>query len=156
MCSPSSSWIDRGPKAQKVVAEGGLDAGCALGSQLSLNRGHICCILELSPFSHLSPWPHPPHCAASQPDPGGRSIITADFVLGFGCSFFSQDPPGCSDRVAASQPQEFWNLASNQVCLGPVLCLSSAQAGSRRGETELRSLAQGRELQTWVFNVQLS
>lgn len=67
--------------------------------------------------------------------PGRRSIIAVDFVLGFGCSFFSQDPPGCSDRVAASQPQESWNLDSNQVCLGPVLCASPALAGSEWGKT---------------------
>lgn len=73
-----------------------------------------------------------------------RSIIAADLVLGFGCSFFSQDPPGCSDRVAASQPQESWNLASNQVCLGPIFCISSPRWQSS-------ALAQGTELQACVL-----
>lgn len=73
-----------------------------------------------------------------------RSIISADLVLGFGCSFFSQDPPGCSDRVAASQPQESWNLASNQVCLGPIFCISSPplavkRLGSGNRATDLRT-----------------
>lgn len=73
-----------------------------------------------------------------------RSIIAADLVLGFGCSFFSQDPPGCSDRVAASQPQESWNLASNQVWLGPIFCISSPRWQSS-------ALAQGTELRTCVL-----
>lgn len=73
-----------------------------------------------------------------------RSIIAADLVLGFGCSFFSQDPPGCSDRVAASQPQESWNLASNQVCLGPIFRISSPR-------WQASALAQGTEPQLCVL-----
>lgn len=78
-----------------------------------------------------------------------RSIIAADFVLGFGCSFFSQDLPGCSDRVAASQPQESWNLASNQVCLGPIFCLSPAPLPGRGKDSEAPWL--GEQLQTCVL-----
>ena len=72
MCSPSSSRIDWSPKTQQNggrTRDGAPSAGFALGSRL-LAPGHICCTREPSPFSHLSPWPHPPHCAASQPDPG--------------------------------------------------------------------------------------
>lgn len=78
-----------------------------------------------------------------------RSIIAEDFVLGFGCLFFSQDLPGCSDRVAASQPQESWNLASNQVCLGPIFCLSPAWLAGRGEDSEVPWL--GKQLQTCIL-----
>lgn len=79
-----------------------------------------------------------------------RSIIAEDFVLGFGCLFFSQDLPGCSDRVAASQPQESWNLASNQVCLGPIFCLSPAPLAVRGGRQRAKCLGSGNSLQTCI------
>lgn len=150
MCVSSSEV----QKPSRVVAKLGMEPpmkallwapGCRL-------LGTFAVLLRSPPPSHIChhdlilPTVRPPSQTR-----GRRNIIAADSVLGFGCSFFSQDPPGCSDRVAASQPQESWNLASNQVCLGPGCCVSPAQAGSERGKTELSSLAQGRALQTWVL-----
>lgn len=79
MCFPSSSLIDSNPKTQPGGGRAGMEPGklALLGAAALCSRGLAGCILRPSPFSHLSPWPHPPHCAASQPDraAGASSLL---------------------------------------------------------------------------------
>lgn len=117
----------------------------APGSQLWASRP----LSRTLPSSHLSPRPHPPYCAASQPDPGAEASLRW-FCSGIPAFVLFSGSPRLLRQSGCQSAPRVLEFGLKPSLPGASARPSPAQAGKRRKEGS--PSAQGRELQLLTSN----